>query len=88
MSRQFPDPHAPTAPDEDVIEAAVWGYVFALHPIQLTLDELIRELVDEPDDFASRDVVLVAVKQLTRTGLLHRHGHFVLPTRTAYGQPS
>ena len=45
------------------------------------LTELVRELTDTPDDFASRDRIEIAVQQLARAGLLHRHGQFVLPTR-------
>lgn len=56
--------------------------VLDLHPVQLTIDELVRELTDTPDDFGSRDSIQIAVRQLARTGLLHRHGRFVLPTRT------
>lgn len=47
----------------------------------MTLDELIRELTDTPGDFASRDRIEIAVQHLARTGLLYRHGQFVLPTR-------
>jgi hypothetical protein len=63
------------------IERAVVEAVVDLHPIQLTIDELIRELTDTPDDFASRDRIEIAVQQLARAGLLHRNGAFVLPTR-------
>ena len=70
---------APGRPDDT--ERAVVECVVDLHPIQLTLAELVRELTDTPDDFASRDRIEIAVKQLARVGLLHRHGQFVLPTR-------
>jgi hypothetical protein len=55
--------------------------VVDLHPAQLTLDELVRELTDTPADFTSCDRIEIAVQQLARAGLLHRHGLFVLPTR-------
>ena len=67
--------------DANTLERAVVEAVVDLHPIQLTIDELIRELTDTPDDFASRDRIEVSVRQLARAGLLHRHGQFVLPTR-------
>ena len=67
--------------DANALERAVVEAVVDLHPIQLTLDELIRELTDAPDDFASRDRIEIAVQQLARAGLLHRHGQFVLPSR-------
>lgn len=67
--------------DPDDVQRAVVELVVDLHPIQLTLTELVRELTDTPDDFASRDRIEIAVQQLARAGLLHRHGQFVLPTR-------
>jgi hypothetical protein len=79
--------HCPVEPaiaagrNADALDQAVLGRVLALHPVQLTLDELVREMTNTPEDFGSRDAVDVAVRQLVRTGLLHRHGRFVLPTR-------
>jgi hypothetical protein len=70
---------APGHPDD--AERAVLECVVDLHPIQLTIDELIRELTDTPDDFASRDQIEITVQQLARVGLLHCHGRFVLPSR-------
>ena len=67
--------------DANALERAAVEAVVDLHPIQLTLTELVRELTDTPDDFASRDRIEIAVQQLARAGLLHRHGQFVLPTR-------
>lgn len=67
--------------DTNELERAVIEAVVHLHPVQLTIDELIRQLTDTPDDFASRDRIEIAVQQLVRAGLLHRHGQFVLPTR-------
>ena len=71
--------NAPGHPNDT--ERAVLECVVDLHPVQLTLAELIRELTDTPDDFGSRDRIEIAVQQLARAGLLHRHGQFVLPTR-------
>ncbi len=73
----------PTTPnDPNALERAVLEKVVDLHPVQLRLDELVRELTDTPDDFASRDRIEIAVQQLARSGLVHRHGQFVLPSRT------
>lgn len=47
----------------------------------LSLPELVRELTDTPDDFASRNRIEIAVQQLARARTMHRHGAFVLPTR-------
>ena len=74
------DPPTP-APEANALERAVLEKIVDLHPIQLTLGELVRELTDTPDDFASRDRIEIAVQQLARAGLVHRHGKFVLPTR-------
>ena len=65
----------------DDIERAVLGCVADLHPIQLTLPEVVRELTGTPNDFASCDRIAIGVQQLVRAGLLHRHAQFVLPTR-------
>ena len=74
-------PIHPCRPDADELERAVLSRVVDLHPVQLTLDEFVRELTDTPEDFASRDRIEIAVRQLSRTGLLHRQGPFILPTR-------
>ena len=74
-------PIIPTDVEDDALQRAVIECVVDLHPIQLTVDELVRELTDTPDDFASRDRIEIAVQQVARAGLLHRHGAFVLPTR-------
>jgi hypothetical protein len=68
---------------DDAIQSAVLGHLIDLHPVQLTLDELVREMTDTPDDFAIRDQLARAVQQLVRTGLLHTCGPFVVPTRAA-----
>lgn len=72
---------ATTDVDPDALQRAVLDKVVDLHPIQLTLAELVRELTDTTDDFALRDRIEIAVQPLARSGLLHRHGQFVLPTR-------
>jgi hypothetical protein len=64
--------------------AAVLRQLLALHPVQVTLDGLIREMnggvlgVDQPDAIAG------AVRDLTRAGLLHRNGDLVFPTQAAF----
>ncbi len=60
-----------------------------LHPIQVTLSELIRELTLDPADFGEQDRVRRAVRDLSGVGLLHRHDFrnrpdaLVVPTRAA-----
>jgi len=66
-----------TAGEDAAIESALLQQVLALHPAAVTLDELIRELGEERDD------VERAVRDLIATGLLHRSGSLVLPSRAA-----
>jgi predicted transcriptional regulator len=65
------------------IEAAVLRQLLALHPIQLTLAELSREIAGEREDFAMTDAVERAVRELAAAGLVHRNGEVVLPSRAA-----
>ena len=64
-------------------EATVLRRLLALHPAQVTFHELLREIADEPADFAQRDAVERAVRDLAATGLLHRNDDFLLPSRAA-----
>ncbi len=57
--------------------------LLAIHPVQVTFGELLREVADEPTDFAQRDAVERAVRDLAAVGLLHRNEDFVLPSRAA-----
>lgn len=68
---------------DSTIEAAVLRQLLALHPIQLTLGELVREIAGESGDFALKDAVERAVRELTAAGLAHRSGDVVLPSRAA-----
>lgn len=61
-------------------EGAVLRHVIAVHPATLRLSDLIREL-GEPDDFAKRDAVERAVRELVKGGLLFKCEGAVLPTR-------
>jgi hypothetical protein len=71
------------AEQDAVVEAAVMRQLLALHPVQLVFDELLREIVEDPDDFAQRDAIERAVRDLTAAGLVHRNDDFVLPSRAA-----
>lgn len=71
------------AQDDAAVEAAVLRQVLALHPLQITFEELVRDLTGESDDFAQRDAVERAVRELSAAGLLHRNHDFVLPSRAA-----
>jgi hypothetical protein len=77
-----------TGADDATIEAAVLRQLLALYPVQMTVDELVRELADEETeaggaDFALRDAVERAVRELGAAGLLHRNGEVVVPSRAA-----
>lgn len=71
-----------TAAEDLQDEAAVLGHVVDNHPTTLRLSDLIRELGD-PEDFAKRDRIERAVRELVRTGLLFKCEGAVLPTRPA-----
>lgn len=76
--------HIRTPAEEDArTEAAVLRWLLALHPAQITFVELLREVCEEPEDFAQRDAIERAVRDLVATGLVHRHGEFVIPSRAA-----
>jgi hypothetical protein len=66
------------------VESALLQRVLDLHPTRVTADELIRDLAGEDADFAARDGVERAIRELTGVGLLHRtDDDFVTPTRAA-----
>lgn len=71
------------AAEDRATEAAVLRQLLALHPVQLTAEELSREIGAEEDDFALRDAVERAVRELAAAGLVHRNGEVVLPSRSA-----
>lgn len=73
----------PTEREDATVQRAVLALVLFQHPAQLTLAELTRELSEDPESPAQRDAVDRAVRDLAGSGLLHRHGEFVLPTRAA-----
>lgn len=70
------------AGEDAAVESAVLQCVLALHPVQVSFDELLREL-GGGEDFAPRDAVERGVRDLAGAGLLQRNGSFVLPTRAA-----
>jgi hypothetical protein len=72
-----------TKAEDAAVESAVLMRVLDLHPSQVTLAELIREIGGEQPGFAERDAIERAVRDLAGAGLLHRNDEFVLPTRAA-----
>lgn len=72
-----------TKGDDLTTESAVLRQLLDLHPAQLTVAELVREIGGEQPGFAERDAIERAVRDLGGVGLLHRRDDFVLPTRAA-----
>lgn len=69
--------------EDATTEAAVLRQLLALHPVQLTLEELVREIAGDSDEFAATDAVERAVRELGAAGLVHGSGDLVLPSRAA-----
>lgn len=76
------DSRTTLAEDED-FESVVLQRLLDLHPTRLTVSELTRELGGERIDFAERDALERAVRDLAAAGLLHQSEDFILPTRAA-----
>ncbi len=68
---------------DDAVESAVLALLIALHPTQVTLEELVRELAGERAGFAERDAIERAVRDLGGAGLVHRVEARTFPTRAA-----
>jgi hypothetical protein len=71
------------AAEDAATESAVLRQILDFHPVLVTVAELVRELGGESPDFAERDAIERAVRDLIGTGLLHGHDGFLLPTRAA-----
>lgn len=71
------------AEEDDQVEHAVLAHILALHPTQLTLAELVREMAPGEADFSRTDAIERAVRELSGVGLLHRQGETIRPTRAA-----
>jgi hypothetical protein len=78
-TRETPTPAAQDA----ATESTVLQHLLALHPTHPSLEELLRELLGEDADFARRDAVERAVRDLAGAGLLRRNGELVMPTLAA-----
>jgi hypothetical protein len=69
--------------DDPEVEATVLRQLLLLHPSQVTVEELIRDIAADPDAFAERDAIDRAVRDLARSGLVHRNGEFAIPSLAA-----
>jgi hypothetical protein len=65
------------------LEQAVLGVLLEHHPGLLSLEELVRHIAPDPADFADRDNVVVAIRELVQRGLAHRIEEFVFASAAA-----
>lgn len=72
-----------TREEDDDTEAVVLRVLLSLHPARLMPREVVREIAGDGAGFAERDAVERAVRSLVASGLLHRDGEMVEPTRAA-----
>jgi hypothetical protein len=69
--------------EDDLAQQSVLAILLDAHPAQRATEEIVRELADRPDEFAERDRIENAIRDLVGAGLLHRHGSFVFASRAA-----
>jgi hypothetical protein len=73
----------PPSHQEDLAQQAVLAVLLDAHPAQRSIEEIVRELVEDSAEFGERDRVENAIRDLVGAGLLHRHGPFVFATHAA-----
>jgi hypothetical protein len=79
-----PEEHLTNDGEDIRLEAALLHRVLDLHPTRVTTAELVRDLAGEDADFATRDGIDRAVRELTGAGLLHHSDDaLITPTRAA-----
>jgi len=72
-----------TAAEDARFEAEALRQLLELHPAQVTVEELARELGADTEVFEQRDAVERALRELVGSGLAHRNGDFVFPSLAA-----
>jgi len=79
------DSRAPISPcrEDEVVERSLLTQALVLFPAQLTILELARRLERDPGDFADKDAVERAVRELSRDGLLVCDCRRIAPSRAA-----
>jgi hypothetical protein len=75
------DTRSPT--EQDLAEQGLLGLLLEAHPGLRSVDEILREMTDDSEEFAERDRIENAIRDLVRVGLAHRHGRFVFATHAA-----
>lgn len=73
----------PTAAEDIRDQGIVLIHVLAVHPTNLIVPELVREITAGASEFAESDRMERAVRDLTGLGLLRCPGGVVMPTRAA-----
>jgi hypothetical protein len=68
---------------EERRQRAVLDLLLDEHPAHLAIDEVVRALASDPDDFADVDDLHNAIGELAAYGLVHRHDRFVFASRAA-----
>ncbi len=76
-------PVLPPIESEPRRENDVLRHLLNAYPAAFSVDEVVAELTDPDDGVSERDDVLRAIRDLTRSRLLHQHGPFVWPARAA-----
>ncbi len=77
-----PCKHHPSPADEDDrVERAVLAFLLDEHPTRLSVDELAFAL--DAKDYAEKDAIRRAVRELTAAGLVLADGKLIGPTRAA-----
>jgi hypothetical protein len=72
---------SPRPLEDEAVQVAVLSHLVTLHPAQLSVAEIERELDDHR--FTSGGEIKVAIRELVGSGLLHKSGEFVFPSRAA-----
>ena len=72
-----------THAEDERDQAAVLTQVLALHPAQLTIPDLVREVTAGAAEFEGGDRIERAIRDVTGAGLLHCPGGLVVPSRAA-----
>jgi hypothetical protein len=76
-----PIPADDPASEDRRTERAVLAFLLDQHPTRLTISELTFAL--DAKDYAEKDAVARAVRELASAGLLNVDGEFVEPSRAA-----
>jgi hypothetical protein len=69
--------------EDDQVQHAILALLLYEHPGQRSIDEVVREMTDQPERVVARDAIVNALRDLVAAGLLHRNGQFVFATRAA-----